>query len=111
MTVKAIIHTASRVIKRITSDASPLLAADETAVLVASDFDLSGGPWKLAEDGVTKVAPTEADLDAAFTPPTTPELQNVLDLLATASTDAANSASTQAVFAALHEALKPRRVL
>lgn len=107
--VNAIIHTASRVIRRITSDANPSVAADETAVTVADDFDLAGGPWRLSEDGLSKLVPTEEELDAAFTPPISPQLQNVLDLLEVAAIDGGNSASARAVFEALRQSLLPRR--
>lgn len=61
--MKAIIHTATRVVRRVTTDAAPALAADESVVEV-STLNLSGGFWKLDAQGV-RVAATPADIDAA----------------------------------------------
>ena len=74
MAQQAIIHTATRVIRRVTIDARPTVGADETAVPVVPEIDLApagsaSGYWKL--DGANvKVAATQdegrtAGLDAA----------------------------------------------
>jgi hypothetical protein len=60
----AIIHTATRVIRRLTTDASPSIASDETAVVLSAPIDLAGGFWKL--DGANaKVAATAAEAQAS----------------------------------------------
>ena len=60
----AIIHTSTRVIRRVTVDVAPAVAADETAVAPASTIDLAGGPWKL-DGGNNKVAATTVEAQAA----------------------------------------------
>src|SRR3989344_7334718 len=47
MSQKAIIHKATRVIRRLTTLDPPEIAADEEAVVMAHDIDLAGGFWKL----------------------------------------------------------------
>lgn len=65
----AIIHTATRVIRRLTTDTVPDVAADETAVdMGAVVLDLAGGYWKLSAQN-QKVAATQADIDAADVDP------------------------------------------
>lgn len=64
----AIIHTDTRVIRRVTTDSSFEIAADESLIKLAAPIDIGpiGGTlfWKL--DGRDqKVAATEADIDAA----------------------------------------------
>lgn len=96
----AILHTASRVIRRLTSDDPPTVAADETAVTVAGGFDLAGGPWKL-DAGGSKVAPTQAEIDAADVDPVrTTALQRQFLLNYLASLDGIIAAGTQAEMAA-----------
>ena len=60
----AILHTATRVIRRVTSDPSPTLAADETAVVLAVPIDLSGALWKL-DAGGNKISATVAECRVA----------------------------------------------
>lgn len=64
MAQTAIIHTTTRVIRRLTIDPSPVLAADETAIALATDIDLSGGFWKLDAQN-DKVAATSDDVSQA----------------------------------------------
>lgn len=75
---KAIIHTATRIVRRVTTDPEHVVAPDETAVEVPDTIDLAGGPWILAVDG-SLVTPTQAEIDAANTPPVPPEIAAVLE--------------------------------
>ena len=64
----AIIHTTSRVIRRLTTDDPPPIAADEKAFLVPDKFDVGGslsGWWVLDIDNVSKRAALQAEIDAA----------------------------------------------
>ena len=79
----AILHTATRVIRRLTSDVIPPIQPDEIGQLVLEGFDLAGGPWKLGLDNVTKLTPTLTEIDQAFTLPFPADLQAVLDALVT----------------------------
>lgn len=75
MAQKAIIHTATRVIRRVTIDDNHTIGADETAVTLASEIDLApagsaSGYWKLSGSDL-KVEATQAEgrtagLDPAF---------------------------------------------
>ncbi len=65
MAQKAIIHTATRVIRRLTTDDIPQVAADETAVALPSDIDLAGAFKKLDVDDATLLVPTQAEIDAS----------------------------------------------
>ena len=69
MTQKAIIHTATRVIRRLTTDDVPATNADETAVEVVTPLDLAGGPWKLALDNQTLTVATTQEIDDAEADP------------------------------------------
>lgn len=61
--MKCIIHTNTRVIKRITVDENPNISVDETVVEIAgTNFDLGGGYWKLDIDNTTKIIATEAEI-------------------------------------------------
>ncbi len=64
MSQKAIIHTATRVIRRLTTDPSPPLALDETAIDLPQPIDIGGGPWKLDMAG-QQVKATETEAQAA----------------------------------------------
>lgn len=62
----AIVHAPTRVIRRVTTDGDHPIAADEAKVEVAGpSLDLAGGPWKLAADRQTKLAPTQQEIDDA----------------------------------------------
>ena len=60
----AIIHTESRVIRRLTTDESPKFAEDESVVTLETPIDLAGGFWKL-DDNNEKVEATDKDIDDA----------------------------------------------
>ena len=64
MATVAIVHTATRVVRRLTRTSPPPLASDESAIVVPDDFDLAGGPWKLDLAG-QKQLPTSAEIDVA----------------------------------------------
>jgi hypothetical protein len=95
-----IIHTSSRVIRKMTTDA-PQLEADESAVNVADGFDLAGGPWKLAADNVTKVAPTDPELDAAFIRPFSTNVGTLITALDDLLNNGDTVARRRAIFAAI----------
>lgn len=86
MTNYAIVDAVTRVLSRLTTDEPPSITADEIAVPVADDFLKSwpdGVPQKraalkLLDDG-TLVATTQAERDAALTPPIPPKNQAVID--------------------------------
>lgn len=65
---KAILHGGTRVLRRLTTDPTPVLAADEIMVMVPDGFSaaLDGKPCRLAGDNITKVPASDAELDAAF---------------------------------------------
>jgi hypothetical protein len=111
MTNRAILHAASRVIRRLTTDEPPPMQADETAVDVAVDFDLGGGPWKLDLDNVTKLVPTSDDLDQAYTQPARPELALLLLALDDAIANGALQPRVAVVFQRLRALLTPKRSL
>lgn len=56
---KAIIHTNTRVIRRLTTDINPVVGADESVVEVSDTIDLSGGYFKLDENDNKKTATTK----------------------------------------------------
>lgn len=59
-----VIHTATRVIRCITSDPAYVVAGDETKIdTTVANLDLAGGPWKLAVDNISKVAPNQTEID------------------------------------------------
>lgn len=61
---KAIIHTNSRVIRRLTVDVTPSIASDESVVELSDAVDLAGGFFKL--DPANKLVPaSKAEIDAA----------------------------------------------
>lgn len=61
----AILHTATRLIRRLTTEASSPVLADETIVdTSASPLDLAGGPYVLGADNVTLTAATAAQIAA-----------------------------------------------
>lgn len=106
---QAIIHTATRVIRRLTTDPTPDVAADETAVdLRAAVIDLAGGYWKLDAQN-NRVPATQADIDAADVDPARVEalrrqfMQNYL-----ASVDAIAAATTAGQMLAALQAWAPR---
>lgn len=106
---KAIIHTATRVIRRLTTDAAPDIAADETAVdMGAVTLDLAGGYWKLDAQN-NRVPATQADIDAADVDPVREAairaqfMQNYL-----ASVDAIAAASTAGQMLTALQAWAPR---
>lgn len=76
---RAILHTASRVIRCLTIDPLRVPRADETEIVVPDSFSLDGGPWKLDTDGATKLVPTSAELDAAFTSPLSVDISALRD--------------------------------
>lgn len=59
---KAIIHTDTRVIKRLTTDESPVLTKDETIVELVENIDLAGGSWKL-DNANKKVLATAKEIE------------------------------------------------
>jgi len=62
----AIVHATTRVIRRVTTDPDHSITADEARVeIVGSPLDLAGGPWRLAADNQTKLAPTQQEIDDA----------------------------------------------
>ena len=62
----AIIHTTSRVIRRLTTDVSPTILSDESAIdVTVNPINLAGGPWKLSPDNKTLVTPLQADIDSS----------------------------------------------
>ena len=79
MTTYAIIHTATRCIRRVTTIDPPEVGTGESVIAVTDGFDIAGGPWKLDVDDATKVAPSEAEKDDAFT---TPEPTDITELKA-----------------------------
>jgi hypothetical protein len=64
MAQKAIIHTATRVIRRLTTDDAPTIASDETIIDLAENIDLAGGYWKLNNQN-KKVSATAQDISDA----------------------------------------------
>lgn len=63
-TQKAIIHTATGVVRKVTTDENPTIADDESIVALSAPLDLSQGFIKIDIDG--KVVPADpADIDAA----------------------------------------------
>ncbi len=64
MAQTAIIHTPTRVVRRLTTDNVPAVAADETGVVMAVPVDMAGGPWKL-DVGNNLVAASVAEAQAA----------------------------------------------
>lgn len=57
-----IIHTQTRVIRRLTTDNSPP-GPDETAIPAPIPIDLAGGFKKLAPDNRTLLTPTQQEID------------------------------------------------
>lgn len=64
MAQKAIIHTATRVIRRLTTDDDHTLGLDESAVILNDPVDIGGGYWKLDEAN-KKVPATDKEIDDA----------------------------------------------
>lgn len=59
-----IIHTATRVIRRLTTDTNPPIANDETLIDTSNNpIDLAGGPWKLGIDNKTLSQPSQNEID------------------------------------------------
>jgi hypothetical protein len=111
MAQKAIIHTATRVIRRLTIDDAPAVGPDETAVALAAPIDLAGGPWKL--DGSDQKAPAtaqefrDAGLDEAFNrQQRMARRAEVLAALADVKDDALIALKVRRVLAALHDLLR-----
>lgn len=65
---KAIIHTATRVIRRLTTETIPVVGADETSVDMPAPIDLTGGFWKLTP-ALQQVPANAAEIDAAGVDP------------------------------------------
>lgn len=92
-----IIHADSRVIRRMTTDAVPAVAADEIAVDIGSTrLDLAGGFRTISAQGVIAPA-TDAEIDAAGVDPVRVEARRLvrrqayraaLEAMATATTAA-----------------------
>ena len=61
---KAIIHTTTRVIRRLTTDDNPQIADDESIVNLAANIDIGGGFWKLDVTN-KKVAAITQEIDDA----------------------------------------------
>ena len=59
----AIIHTSTRVIRRLTSVDPPEFNLNETAISVPAEFTLQGAPWKLQPDNISTVKPTQQEID------------------------------------------------
>lgn len=59
----AIVHKGTGVIRYITKE-EPELRSDEKVVLVADDFSLSDGPWKL-DDDLNKLPASQLDIELA----------------------------------------------
>ena len=68
MESKAILHAATRIILRLTTEHEPEVSDTEMIVVLSSALDLAGGPWKLDEAG-NKVLPTEEEIIAAEVDP------------------------------------------
>ncbi|HZX14981.1 MAG TPA: hypothetical protein VFF49_11355 [Thermodesulfobacteriota bacterium] len=60
---KAIIHTTTRIIRRLTTDNVPVLSLDETAIEMVTPIDLDNGYWKLDVDNLTLLVPTQQEID------------------------------------------------
>ena len=105
----AIVHTATRVIRRVTETAPPRISADETAVTLAANIDIAGSFWKL-DVGNNKVSATLAEMQAAgwdgqdFNPLGLLAAQRKATLLA--ACDAVGSSSANAATKAFAAALK-----
>lgn len=61
---KVIIHTATRVIRRLTLDETPKVHPDESVVELETPLDLAGGFWKLDEKN-EKVPASTLEVDQA----------------------------------------------
>ena len=82
MSQKCIIHTATRVIRRVTTDEVPKVSSDETFVDMGdSKVDLAGGPWKVEADDKTIIKATAQEADQAFTSPQPTVLVELLQAL------------------------------
>lgn len=66
MAQKAIIHTATRVIRGLTTDTNPSLPSGYSAVDLAVDIELSNGPWKLDVSNNKVQATTQEARDAGI---------------------------------------------
>lgn len=75
-----VLDSKTKVIKRITNELDHLISDTEILQEVSDDFDISGGGLKLDELG-NKVVATEDELDIAFTPKPSDEVQAILDSL------------------------------
>lgn len=82
MSQKCIIHTATRVIRRVTTDDFPRTGTDESFVdMGIIRVDLAGGPYKLDVDNITLLTPTAQEIDDAFTVPQSTPLIELLQAL------------------------------
>ena len=59
-----IIHTDTRVVRRLTTDENPAIREDESVVTLDEPIDLAGGFWKL-DDKDEKVPASNKDIDDA----------------------------------------------
>lgn len=107
-----IIHTATRVIRRLTIDAKPDVAPDETPVDVGNArVDIGGSPvgyWKLDIDNITLVQPTPQEISDAGVDPTIEQgkVNSIRAALIAAFTDIITNGETAARRRALYAALR-----
>ena len=69
-TQHAILHAATRIIRRLSTEEEAQVAPDEVAVPLATPIDLSGGFWKLSADNQTKITASEQEIIEARVDPT-----------------------------------------
>lgn len=92
-----VLHTVTRVIRRITSDPAHGIAPDESKVRVPDGFDLAGGPWKLGADNVTKLTPASAEIRDARSLPPPADVQALIDAARAIQTDTSFPAKLRAL--------------
>lgn len=61
----AVVHTGSRVVRRLTVDAVHAVAVDETLVELGEPMDLAGGPWVVPPGSGKIRRATPVEIDAA----------------------------------------------
>lgn len=83
----AVIHSVTRVIRRVTTEADHKLLPDEELIPFEGKLDLAAGPWKLDDKG-EKVAATAEEFDAGMTLPHPPLVQDIVTALDAVLADA-----------------------
>ena len=104
----AILHTATRVIRRLTTEPTHSVTAEESKQVVPGDFDLAGGPWVLNVNGSRRPA-TVAEQAEAFSTPARQVILDLRDALQSIEGEAQLPAKVRA-FATRLLALYPARV-